>query len=111
MFLDQRDFKKILESLDRARVYAQRRVEDAVEKYNDKLAPVDEIDLAMAESEFVAAQARVAKAEREVTALRNGPDQIEVAAAEARIKAAEQHSTPPKRLCWRLRKPHRPLEK
>ena len=89
MFLDQRDFKKILESLDRARVYAQRLVEDAAEKYNDKRAPVDEIDLAMAKSELGTAQANVAEAEREVTALRNGPDQIEVAAAEARIKAAE----------------------
>lgn len=89
MFLDQRDFKKILESLDRARVYAQRRVEDAAEKYNDKLAPVDEIDLAMANSELVTTQARAAEAEREVTALQNEPDQVEVAAAEARIKAAE----------------------
>jgi multidrug resistance efflux pump len=89
MFLDQRDFKKLLESLDRDRIYVQKRVEDAVEKYNDKRAPVDEIDLAMAKAELVSAQAKVAEAEREVTALQNGPDQVEVAAAEARIKAAE----------------------
>lgn len=89
IFLDQRDFKKILESLDRARVYAQRRIEDAAEKYKDKRAPVDEIDLAMAKAELVNAQARVAEARREVTALQNGPDQVDVAAAKARIKAAE----------------------
>ena len=89
MFLDQRDFKKLLESLDRDRIYIQKRVEDAVEKYKDKRAPVDEIDLAMAKAELASAQAKVAVAEREVTALQNGPDQVEVAAAEARIKAAE----------------------
>lgn len=89
MFLDQRDFKKLLESLDRDRIYIQKRVEDAVEKYKDKRAPVDEIDLAMAKAELASAQAKVAVVEREVTALQNGPDQVEVAAAEARIKAAE----------------------
>jgi multidrug resistance efflux pump len=89
MFLDQRDFKKLLESLDRDRIYIQKRVEDAVEKFKDKRAPVDEIDLAMAKAELASAQAKVAVAEREVTALQNGPDQVEVAAAEARIKAAE----------------------
>jgi multidrug resistance efflux pump len=88
-FLDQRDFKQLLNNLDKSRAYAERRHIDAQQKYNDIREPVDPVDLAMAESELAIAQARVIELEREIQALQNGPDPDDINLADARIKAAE----------------------
>ena len=88
-FLDQRDFKQLLNNLDKSRAYAERRYIDAQQKYDELREPVDPVDLAMAESDLAIAQARVIELEREIEALRNGPDPDDIALIEARIKAAD----------------------
>ncbi len=88
-FLDQHDFKDIIEGLERAQIYAQRRYDDALEKYEDLLKPVDAVDLAMAKANLTVAQSAVADAQREVNKYQNGPDPDQVLSAQARITAAE----------------------
>ena len=88
-FLDQRDFKLLLTNLDKSKAYAERRVIDAQQKYDDLREPVDPVDLAMSETDLALAQANLAELEREIQALQDGPDADEVAMVEARIKAAE----------------------
>jgi multidrug resistance efflux pump len=88
-FLDDKDFRNILRGLERVKTNAERRVIDAKEKYEDLQKPVDQIDLALAQSDWETAQAIVAEAAREVAKYQNGPDLDVVALLESRIRAAE----------------------
>ena len=88
-FLDDKDFRNILRGLERVKTNAERRVIDAKEKYEDLQKPVDQIDLALAQSDWETAQANVAEAAREVAKYQSGPDLDVVALLESRIRAAE----------------------
>ncbi len=88
-FLDDKDFRNILRGLERVKTNAERRVIDAKEKYEDLQKPVDQIDLALAQSGWETAQAIVAEATREVAKYQDGPDLDVVALLESRIRAAE----------------------
>jgi multidrug resistance efflux pump len=88
-FLDDKDFRNILRGLERVKINAERRVIDAKEKYEDLQKPVDQIDLALAQSDWETTQANVAEAARDVAKYQNGPDLDVVALLESRIRAAE----------------------
>jgi multidrug resistance efflux pump len=88
-FLDRRDFRQLLTSLDKTKANAERRVIDAQQKYDELREPADPVDLAMAESDLALAQVNVAELERQIEDLQDGPDPDEVALVEARIRAAE----------------------
>jgi HlyD family secretion protein len=89
MFVNRREVKLLLTSLERNIAAAQKRYEDSVRKYEDLIAPVDEVDLAVAEADLALAQARMMDAEQKLASLIDGPDPDEVAAAQARIRVAE----------------------
>lgn len=89
MFVNRRQVKLLLTLLERNVATAQKRYEDSMEKYQDLIAPPDEIELAVAEADLAVAQARMADAEQKHAALIDGPDSDEVAAAQARIRVAE----------------------
>ncbi len=89
LFLDERDFRLLFNDFDKLEAYAERRYIDALEKYDDMLAPPDQIDLAMAVVDETVAQAKVLDAQRDVATLENGPDPDLILAAEARLEAAE----------------------
>jgi multidrug resistance efflux pump len=89
MFVSRRQVRLLLTLLERNGATAQKRYEDSTRKYQDLIAPADEIDLAVAEADLAFARARLADAEQKHAALIAGPDPDQVAAAQARIRAAE----------------------
>lgn len=88
-FINNRQFKFLITGLEKEIAIAERRYQDALQKYVDLKEPVDLVDLAMAESELAVAQANVAEAQRQVAILSNGPDPDLVSAARARIAFAK----------------------
>jgi len=95
-FINQRQFRLRLTLLESELAVAERRVVDAQEKYADLLAPVDVIDLAVAEADLTMAQSRLHYAiqDRDKKSLGPNPDELEIAqahlnAAEASLAAAQ----------------------
>lgn len=88
-FISRRQVKLLLTSLERNITIAQKRYENSIRKYQDLLAPVDEIELATAEADLAYAQARLTDAQHKYTALVDGPEPEEVAAAQMRVTVAE----------------------
>jgi multidrug resistance efflux pump len=88
-FVSKREARLLLTTLERNVAAAQRRYEDSRQKYQDLLAPPDEVDLAVAEAALVLAQSRAAEAGRKLALLASGPDPDELALAQARLRAAE----------------------
>jgi multidrug resistance efflux pump len=88
-FLNQRQFRLRLTILESELAVAERRVVDAQKKYTDLLAPVDAIDLAIAEAGLAKAQARLLYAiqDRDKKSLGPNPDELEI--ARARLNAAK----------------------
>jgi multidrug resistance efflux pump len=89
MFVSKRQVKLLLTVLERNVATAQERYEDSLRKYQDLVAPPDEIDLSVAEANLAVAQVRMRAAEQELASLVDGPDPDEIAAVQARIRAAE----------------------
>lgn len=88
-FLNQRQFRLRLTLLESELAVAERRVVDAKEKYADLLAPVDAIDLAVAEADLTLAEARLRHAIQERDKKIPGPDPDELQIAQARVNAAQ----------------------
>jgi multidrug efflux pump subunit AcrA (membrane-fusion protein) len=88
--LSRREFRQNLALLSQQVAQAERKFVDALEKHNDLLAPVDEIDLAQAEAVLRVTEARVARAAQDRDKLSSGPNPEEVALAQARLAAAEK---------------------
>lgn len=88
-FISRRQVKLLLTSLERNITIAQKRYENSIRKYQDLLAPVDEIELATAEADLAYAQARLTDAQHKYTTLVDGPEPEEVAAAQMRVTVAE----------------------
>jgi multidrug resistance efflux pump len=57
-----------------------------VTKYNDLQEPPDATDIAVAEAEFLAAQAALSQAHRDLEQIQNGPEAGDVAVLEAQIE-------------------------
>jgi multidrug resistance efflux pump len=89
LFFNRRQVRLLLTSMERSVISMQARYEDSIKKYEDLTAPVDKIDLAIAEADLDYAQARLTDAEQKYASLIDGPDPDEVASAQARITAAE----------------------
>ena len=87
-FINKRQFKLRLTALRKPVAYYERRYWDAQEKYADLVAPPDEIDVAVAEAELAAANARLKHALRQRDELAHGPDPDLVEISTARLKAA-----------------------
>ena len=88
-FLNQRQFRLRLTLLESELAVAERRVVDAQEKYTDLLAPVDAIDLAVAEAGLTMAQVRLRYAIQDRDKKSFGPNPEELEIARARLNAAE----------------------
>lgn len=88
-YTNRRQFRLLLNSLEKNVAYRERRYWDAQERYDDLLAPPDPVDVSVAEAELASAQARVNKAKREQARLLNGPDPDELETAQARLQEAE----------------------
>jgi multidrug resistance efflux pump len=96
-FINKRQFKLRLTALRKQVANYERRYIDAQEKYNDLIAPPDEIDVAVAQAELAAADARLDQAQRQLDELAGGPDPDLVEIASARLKAAEAQLAAEKR--------------
>lgn len=88
-FVKRSQFRLLLTMMEKGVAYSERRYLDAKKKYEDLLAPLDEIDLALARSELALAEARLRQAEQERLKWLNGPDADDLEAANARLRAAE----------------------
>jgi HlyD family secretion protein len=88
-FVSKREARLLLTTLERNVAAARGRYEDSLQKYQDLIAPPDEVDLAVAEAALALAQTRAAEAERKQALLAGGPDPDELALARARIRAVE----------------------
>jgi multidrug resistance efflux pump len=89
LFVNRKQVKLLLTVLERNVASAQGKYEDAIQKYEDLVAPPDEVELALAEADLAVAQMRTQDAEERHTALLDGPDPDELALAQARIRVAE----------------------
>ena len=88
-FVNRRQFRLLLTVMEKGVAYSERRYVDAKKKYEDLLAPLDEIDLALARSELALADARLRQAEQERLKWLDGPDADKLEPANARLSAAE----------------------
>lgn len=88
-FVNQRQFKLRLTLLEQEVAARQRGYLDAQEKYNDLLAPPDEIDLALGRTRLDQIQARLNQLQGQRYDLLTGPDPDELEAAQARLNLAE----------------------
>ena len=64
--------------------------ENAVEKYNQLINPVDPIELALAESSLAMAEAQLEQKQREYERVKGGVSQADIAVLEARIEIARR---------------------
>jgi HlyD family secretion protein len=82
--------EKSIQNMEVQIIRDERAYEKAVKKYEDLLAPPDTIDLARAQADLKAAQARRAEAQRQADRLEDGFTQAEIALAEARLADAQR---------------------
>ncbi len=88
-FLNKKQFKDLLEQMRRARLSAEDRYYDVLDRYNDLKNHPDEIELAKATADLGLVDARIADLQGDIAMLEKGPDSDKVASAEARRKAAQ----------------------
>jgi multidrug efflux pump subunit AcrA (membrane-fusion protein) len=88
-FMNVRQYKLLLTSLELQVADHTRRLEDALEKFEDLEDPIDPIDVDMAAAWLAEADANLAQAVRQREELANGPDPDSIEFAQARLKAAE----------------------
>ena len=92
LFITKHAFKLRLISLRKNVASKLRHLQDAQDKYDKLLEPVDPIDLAQAQARLELANARLDKARQDWEKLRGGPDPDELAAAQANLRLAQaQH--------------------
>lgn len=83
-------YRGILESLDLKLAQDQRAYEQALEKYNQLLDPVDPLDRMVAEGNVALRIAELDQARRELERAKDGPSPGEVAVLEAKIEDAQR---------------------
>jgi HlyD family secretion protein len=83
-------YRKILKGLNLKLANDQRVYEQAAEKFDNLLAPVDPTDLAIAEANLALAMAQVAQAERELERVQDGFSEAEIAVLEAKLGDAQR---------------------
>ncbi len=88
-FTNRHDFRLQITLLEQNLAEKQRRYNAAKEKYQDIIAPVDPVDLALRRSEYAVAKARWRMARRDRDELRGGPDPEALETARARLSAAQ----------------------
>ena len=91
MFFESRDlYQQILDGLEQKEIRDRRAYEKAQENYARLLEPVDPFDLAVAETNVIAAQARLDDAQRQWERIQDGYSQGELAVLEAQLRDAER---------------------
>ncbi len=88
-FINQRQYKLRLTLLEQEVAARQRHYHDAQEKYKDLLAPPDEIDLSLAQTQLDQILARLNQLGQQRHELLTGPDPDELEAAQAHLNLAE----------------------
>ncbi len=89
MFITKHAFKLRLVDLRKNVTSKERHLEDAQDKYDKLLEPVDPIDLAQAQARLELANARLDKARQDWEKLHGGPDPDELTAAQANLRLAQ----------------------
>jgi HlyD family secretion protein len=91
MFFESRKlYQRILDSLEQKEIRDRRAYEKAQEKYNQLLEPVDPLDLAVAEANVIAAQAKLDDAQRQWERIQDGYSPGELAVLKAELEDAER---------------------
>jgi HlyD family secretion protein len=83
-------YRRILRPLDLKLATDQRAYEQALDKYNQLLEPVDPLNRMVAEGNLALAQAKLAQAERDWERIKDGPSQAEMAVLEAQLAEAQR---------------------
>ena len=91
MFWESRSlYRKILDNLELKRIQDQKRYDQALNRYNELLAPPDPNDVALAEADLTLAQSQLAQSEREWERIKAGASPGDLAVLEARLADAER---------------------
>jgi multidrug resistance efflux pump len=88
-FMNNKQFKDLLRNLAIARDYAEQRLADMEEKYQDLKDHPDEIALAQAEANLAVTLAHIAEIDRDIAELEKGPDPDKKIMMESQINAAQ----------------------
>jgi len=88
-FIPTRPFKLKLMYLQLQVTLAQKKYNDAVNRYNDLTKPVDSVDLQQAQADLALASSDVLQAIQHRDKLADGPNPDDLAAAQARVEAAQ----------------------
>jgi HlyD family secretion protein len=83
-------YRSILKPLDLKLATDQRAYEQALEKYNQLLEPIDPLNRMVAEGNLALAQAKLAQAQRDWERIKNGPSPAEIAVLEAQLAEAQR---------------------
>lgn len=89
-FEDKSNYRKILRQLDVALAADKRSYEEAQEKYNALLQPVDPLDKMVAEGNLALAQAQLEQAQREYERVKDGLSPADLAVLEAQLEEARR---------------------
>ncbi len=87
-FINKHQFKLRITLLEQKAATYERRYQDAVEKYKDRVNFPDPIDKALAQARLEGANARLSEAQQNLAELSSGPDPDDVQAAQAHLEAA-----------------------
>jgi multidrug resistance efflux pump len=83
-------FRTLIENLEIKLAWEQLAHQNAVEKYNQLLEPVDPVELAVAEADLEIAQAQLDVAQRDYERIKDGPSEADIALLEAQIDLARR---------------------
>jgi HlyD family secretion protein len=82
--------RQALEGLELKRTRDQLAYNRAETKYNNLLEPPDAIEVAVAEAEYLVAQAALARTQREYARVKDGPSDADIAVIQAKIDLAKR---------------------
>lgn len=83
-------FRHLIKNLEIKLAWDQLAYQNAIEKYNELLKPVDPIELAMAQADLAISQAQLKQAQREYERIKDGPSEADIAVLVAQINVAKR---------------------
>ena len=86
----RRQFRNLIKNLEIKLAWDQLAYQNATEKYNELLKPVDPIELAMAQADLAISQAQLEQAQRDYERIKDGPSKADIAVLAAQINVAKR---------------------
>jgi len=86
----RKQFRKLIKNLEIKLAWDQLTYQNATEKYNELLKPIDPIELAMAQADLAISQAQLEQAQREYERIKDGPSEADIAVLAAQINIAKR---------------------